>query len=72
MAAAVPDPAQAMEAARRVMGDELGRRARIKVLRPPVVGKPARVTVAVSHAVLPILGGFRIPLESTATMRVEV
>lgn len=72
VAAAAPDPAKAMEAARRVMGEELGRRARITVRRPPVVGKPARVTVAVSHPVLPVLGGFRVPIESTSTMRVEV
>ena len=71
-AAAAPDPAKAIEAARVALGEELGRRARITVSRPPVVGEHARVTVAISHAVLPVLGGFRVPLESTTAMRVEV
>lgn len=72
VAAAAPDPARAIEAARRALGEELARRARITVRRPPVVGKPARVTIVVDHTVLPALGGFRVPLESTSTMRVEV
>ena len=72
VAAAAPDTTKAIEAARTALGEELGRRARITVLRPPVVGGQARVTVAVSHTVLPALGGFRVPLESTSTMRVEV
>lgn len=72
VAAAAPDPARAIEAARRTMGDELARRARITVRRPPVVGSPAHVTVAVTHTLLPVLGGLRVPLESTSTMRVEV
>ena len=72
VAAAAPDPARAIEATRRVLGRELARHARITVRRPPVVGKPAEVTVAVSHTLLPVLGGLRIPLESTSTMRVEV
>ena len=71
VAATVPDTSRAIEAARSVLGDELGGRARITVRRPPVVGAPARVTVAVMHTLLPALGGFRVPLESTATMRVE-
>lgn len=72
VAAAAPDPARAIEAARRALGEELARRARITVRRPPVVGKPARVTIVVDHTVLPALVGFRVPLESTSTMRVEV
>ena len=71
VAATVPDTSRAIEAARSVLGDELGGRARITVRRPSVVGAPARVTVAVMHTLLPALGGFRVPLESTATMRVE-
>ena len=72
VAAAAPDTTKAIEAARMALGDELGRRARITVLRPPVVGEQARVTVAVIHTVLPVLGGFRVPLESSTAMRVEV
>lgn len=71
-AATYPDPAKAIEAAREALGDQLGRQARITVERPPVVGKPARVTVMLNHTVLSALGGFRVPLESSAVMRVEV
>ena len=72
VAAAAPDTSKAIQAARMALGEELGRRARITVLRPPVVGRQARVTVAISHTVFPVLGGFRVPLESSTTMRVEV
>lgn len=72
VAAVAPEPAKAIEAVRATLGEELGRRARVTVSRPPVVGSPARVTVAVSHTVLPALGGLRVPLESTTAMRVEV
>ena len=72
VAAAVPDTSRAIEAARRVLGDGLGARARVTVRRPSVVGKPATVTVVVTHTVLPVLGGFRVPLESSTSMRVEV
>ena len=71
VAAAAPDSTKAIEAARMALGKELGRRARITVVRPPVVGEQARVTVAVSHTVLRVLGGFRVPLESSTAMRVE-
>ena len=72
VAAVAPDPAKAIEAARTALGEELGPRARITVSRPPVVGGQARVTVLIRHTVLPVLGGFRVPLESTTAMRVEV
>ena len=72
VAAADPETAKAIEAARAVLGKDLGRSARITVSRPPVVGRQARVTVTISHTVLPVLGGFRVPLESTTAMRVEV
>ena len=71
VAATAPDTSKAIEAARNVLGDELGGRARITVRRPSVVGRPARVTVTVMHTVVPALGGFRVPLESSTTMRVE-
>ena len=71
LAATSPDPARAIQATRRALGPELAGRARITVHRPPVVGRPARVTVAVDHVLLAALGGFRIPLESTTEMRVE-
>lgn len=71
VAATSPDPARAIQATRRALGPALADRARITVRRPPVVGRPARVTVAVDHVLLAALGGLRIPLESTAEMRVE-
>lgn len=72
VAAVAPDPAKAIKAARTALGEELGRRARVTVSRQPVVGGQARVTVAISHTLLPALGGLRVPLESTTAMRVEV
>ena len=71
VAATTPDTSKAVEAARRALGEELGGRARITVRRPPVVGRPAQVTVAVHYTLLSALGGLRVPLESTAVMRVE-
>ncbi|MCY3538725.1 MAG: pilus assembly protein [bacterium] len=71
VAATSPDPDRAIEATRRALGPELAKRTRITVLRPPVVGQPARVTVSVDHMVLAALGGFRVPLESSTEMRVE-
>lgn len=70
-AAAVPDVSKAVKAVRQVLGDELGSKARITVQRPPVVGRPARVTVVVYHQILTSLGGMRVPLKHTAVMRVE-
>jgi len=71
VAATSPDPDRAIEATRRALGPELAKRTRVTVLRPPVVGQPARVTVSVDHRVLAALGGFRVPLESSTEMRVE-
>ena len=71
VAATVPDTSKAIDAARQVLTEDLGGRARVTVRRPSVVGEPARVTVVVTHEVLPILGGFQVPLESTTSMRVE-
>lgn len=71
VAATVPDPAQAMAAAKRALG-ERGREARVLVHRPHVVGHPAEVTVSVVHAIgVPILGSLSVPLTATAVMRVE-
>ena len=71
VAAAVPDPARAIEAVQTALGDDLAGRARITVRRPSVVGEPARVTVVLTHTVLPAIGGFRVPLQSSTSMRVE-
>jgi len=71
-AAVAPDPADAVVAAKRALG-ELGDQARVRVNRPRVVGEPATVTVVVRHRAIPeILGGVIVELEATASMRVEV
>ena len=57
VAAAAPDTAKAIEAARGLCSARnSGRRARITISRPPVVGGQARVTVAINHTVLQVIG----------------
>lgn len=70
-AAVAPDPGRAIEATRRALGEDLGRRVRITVERPSVVGRPATVTVRLDYRVLSALGGFTTPMQFTSTMRVE-
>ena len=70
-AAASPDPAPAVTAARNALGDA-GSSARISVRRPHVVGQPAQVRVVMPYRVAaPLFGGFAVELSATATMRVE-
>lgn len=70
-AAASPDTSRAVAAVRAALG-QAGEGARISVSRPSTVGQVARVKVVVRHRVgAPILGGFTVPLTSTAAMRVE-
>ena len=70
-AAATPDPAAAVRAARAVLA-EGGQLARVSVSRPSVVGQAARVRVVVSYRVAaPLLGGIPIELSASAAMRVE-
>lgn len=70
-AAASPDPAAAVKAARLALG-EAGSSAAVSVRRPHVVGQPARVRVVLRYRVAsPILGGIPIDLTASAAMRVE-
>ena len=70
-AAADPDPAHAVEAARAALGPA-GRDARIDVVRPQVVGAAAEVVVRVPHTFASaIFGGVTVDLRGRATMRVE-
>ncbi len=70
-AAANPDPADAVVAARAVLGDR-GALTRVSVQRPMVVGKAARVRVVMPYRVAaPFFGGLSVELSSTAAMRVE-
>lgn len=71
VAATTPDTDHALDATRDALGPELASMMRVTVRRPPVVGAPAEVTVAGTHRVLAVLGGFGVPLEFSATMRVE-
>ena len=71
-AAASPDPAAAVAAVRRFLGDGLGGEARVSVSRDHVVGGRAEVVVQVPYRVAaPLFGGFAVQLEGRCTMRVE-
>lgn len=71
VAATSPDPAQALAATRRALGDG-GTDARISVHRPHVVGQQAAVQIGIDHHLgLPLLGGISVPLSARAVMRVE-
>ena len=66
-----PDPAQALAATRRALGDRSDD-ARITVHRPHIVGRAAEVTVTLERRfALPLLGRFAVPLTARAVMRVE-
>ena len=71
-AAATPDPAAAVAAVRRFLGDDLEDGARVSVSRDHVIGGRAEVVVRVPHRVAaPLFGGFTVHLEGRCTMRVE-
>jgi Flp pilus assembly protein TadG len=70
-AAANPNPAGAVAAARAVLGDR-GASTRVSVQRPTIVGKAARVHVVMPYRVAaPFFGGLSVQLSATAAMRVE-
>jgi len=72
VAATHPDPAEAVSAVRRALGDTLGDTARVSVARPHVVGRPATVEVSVRQSLrAPLLEGWSVSLAGRATMRVE-
>lgn len=72
VAATHPDPADAVEAVRSALGERMGAVARVTVTRPHVVGKPARVEVAVRQRLsAPLLNGLSVVLTGMSTMRVE-
>jgi Flp pilus assembly protein TadG len=72
VAATTPDPAQAVEAVKQALGNELAAQARISITRPAVVGRPAVVRVELRHSlVTPVLRWLTIDLKSRAVMRVE-
>ena len=71
-AATVPDPAAAVGAVRRFLGEGLGAGARVAVSRDHFVGGRAEVVVRVPYRVAaPLFGGFTVQLEGRCTMRVE-
>lgn len=70
-AAASPDPADAVRAARIALGGA-GASARVSVRRPDVVGSLAEVRVAVPYRVAaPLFGGVSVEISARAAMRVE-
>ena len=70
-AAASPDPADAVRAARAVLGGS-GGSARISVRRPDVVGERAEVKVMLPYRVAaPLFGGLAVEIVARASMRVE-
>lgn len=70
-AAATPDPARAVKAARASLG-AAGASARVSVRRPHVVGQLAEVRVSVLHRVgAGFLGGLSLDITGRASMRVE-
>ncbi|GIU91174.1 MAG: hypothetical protein KatS3mg011_0080 [Acidimicrobiia bacterium] len=72
VAATVPDPARAVEAARRALPDSLRSRVTIRVRRPSVVGAAAEVVVSYRrNLVTPLVRGITVPLTARAVMRVE-
>ncbi|MBN2114882.1 MAG: pilus assembly protein [Acidimicrobiia bacterium] len=71
-AAVTPDPAAAVAAVRRFLGDERGAEARVSVSRDHFVGGRAEVVVRVPYRVAaPLFGGLAVHLEGRCTMRVE-
>lgn len=71
VAAVSPEPADAVAAAQRALGD-LAQDARISVTRPHVVGESASVAIALRHRLVPFLfGGTSVELRASAAMRVE-
>lgn len=66
VAATAPDPNEAIEAVRTIMGDDP---VAVSVERPSAVGRLARVTVELGFR-LPIIG-VRVNLAASSAMRVE-
>ena len=72
VAAAVPNPEAAVDAVNNALSARLSESARITVVRPGVVGRPATVTVRFAHRlVTPIMRWYSVDLSGKATMRVE-
>lgn len=70
-AAASPDPADPVRAARAALGDA-GASALVTVRRPDAVGRLAEVRVALPYRVAaPLFGGVRVEVKARAVMRVE-
>jgi Flp pilus assembly protein TadG len=70
-AAASPDPADAVRAARAALGHN-GSAAQVSVRRPDVVGERAEVRVTLSHRIAaPLFGGVAIEISARSAMRVE-
>lgn len=72
VAATAPDPEAAVDATTAALPAELGRRAKVSVVRPAVVGRQAIVTVTIRHRLTtPIMRWATVDLHGRAVMRVE-
>lgn len=72
VAATTPDPSRAVETVQRSLPPDMGRRARVSVSRPSVVGAPARVSATVRHRLgPPFPGGLGVDISASASMLVE-
>ena len=72
VAATVPDVEESVRAVHGALGGNLAERVTVNVRRPSVVGRPAVVTVSVRQQLrTPLLDRVSVPLEASATMRVE-
>lgn len=71
-AATSPDPADAVQAVRGALPDNLAGRARVTVERPHVVGEHAKVGVQLVYRFASFaFGGLELNVAATSVMRVE-
>lgn len=72
VAATNPDPAQAVAAVHRTLGDGLESNVIVTVERPAIVGRQATVELELRYQVLPVFfGGVPLRLSARSVMRVE-
>jgi len=72
VAATNPDPADAVAAVQSVLRMPMSQQVRVRVIRPAVVGRLARVELVLAHRLAaPFLGGVPLSLRASASMRVE-
>lgn len=72
VAATSPDPARAVQAVQDALNPSVRNQVRVSVSRPAVVGRPARVSASLRHALFgSVLDGPSVNLTARASMLVE-